>query len=275
VYLAALESGYSPDSRAYDGPTTIAGWSPRNYTGTYRGEVTLREGMAHSLNTVAARLTVAVGPARVVHTAHRLGIHAKLHQSPSLALGTAEMTLLELTSAYAPFANGGQGVMPHIITRVRNSQGKVLYARRHRTTGQVVAPAHVGAMNDMLNAALMRGTGKRAALPGHVAAGKTGTTQASRDAWFVGYTAHYVAGVWIGNDDNTPMRKVTGGTLPAELWREIMLYAHADKVPMALPGTRGPRLYDAIARLPWNEPQAKRSASGQPLFRRVLSFFGG
>jgi len=275
VYLAALERGYSPDSRAYDGPTTIAGWSPRNYTGTYRGEVSLREGLAHSLNTVAAKVTAAVGPSRVAHTAHRLGIQSELHHSPSLALGTAEVTLLELTGAYAPFANGGQGVMPHVITRIRNSDGKVLYARRHRTTGQVVSPAYVGAMNDMLNAALIRGTGKRAAIPTHVAAGKTGTTQASRDAWFVGYTAHYVAGVWIGNDDNTPMRKVTGGTLPAQLWHDIMLQAHADKPPLALPGTGGPVLYDAIARLPWNAPQTKRAASSQSLFRRVFGFFGG
>jgi penicillin-binding protein 1A len=271
VYLAALESGYSPNSRAYDAPVTIAGWSPRNYTGTYRGEVTLREGMAHSLNTVAARLAAEVGPGRVAHTAQRLGIQSKLHQSPSLALGTAEVTLLELTAAYAPFANGGQGVMPHVITRVRTSDGKVLYARRHRSTGQVVAPAHVGPMNDMLNAALMRGTGKRAAIPGHVAAGKTGTTQGSRDAWFVGYTAHYVTGVWIGNDDNARMRKVTGGTLPAELWHDVMLHAHADKTPLMLPGTRGPYPNDMIARLPWN------ASGGKPagLFRRVLGFFGG
>ncbi len=121
--------------------------------------------------------------------------------------------------------------MPHVIARVRNSDGKVLYARRHRTTGQVVSLAYVGAMNDMLNATLIRGTGKRAAIPDHVAAGKTGTTQASRDAWFVGYTAHYVAGVWIGNDDGSPMRKVTGGTLPAGSGTTSCCYAHEDKTP--------------------------------------------
>jgi penicillin-binding protein 1A len=272
VYLAGLEAGYSPDSRAIDGPTTIAGWSPRNYTGTYRGEVSLREGMTHSLNTVAAKLAAAVGPSRVAHTAHRLGIQSELHYNPSLALGTAEVTLLELTSAYAPFANGGRRVTPHVITRIRNSNGKVLYARQHYRPAQVVSPAHVGAMNDMLNAALIRGTGKRAAIPAHVAAGKTGTTQASRDAWFVGYTAHYVAGVWIGNDDNTPMRKVTGGSLPAQLWHDIMLQAHAGKEPLALPGTRGS--YDAIARLPWGDAPARRTAE-RPIFRRIFSFFGG
>jgi penicillin-binding protein 1A len=272
VYLAALEAGYSPNSRAIDGPTTIEGWSPRNYTGTYRGEVSLREGLTHSLNTVAAKVAAAVGASRVAHTAHRLGIQTELHHNPSLALGTAEVTLLELTGAYVPFANGGQKAMAHIITRIRTSDGKVVYARKPPASGQAVASRHVGAMNDMLNSALVRGTGKRAAIPLHVAAGKTGTTQASRDAWFVGYTAHYIAGVWIGNDDNTPMRKVTGGSLPAQLWHDIMISAHADKTPLALPGTRGS--YDAIARLPWNDAPAQRTAQ-RPLIRRIFSFFGG
>ena len=168
VYLAALESGYTPNSMAYDGPTTVAGWSPKNYTGTYRGEVSLRDAMAESLNTVAARLGAEVGGWRVVRTARRLGIHSKLHDRPSIALGTAEVNLLELTGAYAPFANGGQGVMPHIIQRVRNGDGKVLYQRQRSTTGQVVALPYVAAMNDMLNAVVMRGTGKRAAIPGQI-----------------------------------------------------------------------------------------------------------
>src|SRR5262249_53556713 len=139
VYLAALESGYSPDSIAYDAPITIGGWSPRNYNGKYLGRISLRDGLAHSVNTVAARLTVAVGPARVVSTAERLGIHSPLHDQPSIALGTSEVTLLELTGAYAPFANGGLGVLPHIIARVRDSEGRVLYERKRLVTGQVVA----------------------------------------------------------------------------------------------------------------------------------------
>ena len=273
VYLAAMESGYRPDSIAYDGPTTIAGWSPRNYTGTYQGEVTLRDSLAHSLNTVAARLTADVGAWKVVRAARRLGIQSTLHENPSIALGTAEVTLIELTSAYAPFANGGHGVLPHLITRVRDGEGKVLYQRRRSTTGQVVALGYVGAMNDMLNATIVRGTGRRAAFPDHIAAGKTGTTQGSRDAWFIGYTAHYVTGVWIGNDDATRMKKVTGGTLPAKLWHDVMLYAHQDKDPQSLPGTRGRTLPDAIARLPWNQNAGRRD--GAPLFQRVLGFFSG
>jgi penicillin-binding protein 1A len=273
VYLAALESGYRPDSLAYDGPTTIAGWSPRNYTGVYQGEISLRDALAQSVNTVAARLAAEVGPWRVVRTARRLGIHSRLHDRPSIALGTAEVTLLELTGAYTPFANGGQGVLPYIITRVRNGDGKVLYERRRSTTGQVVALNFVGAMNDMMSATVTRGTGKRAAIEGQMAAGKTGTTQSFRDAWFVGYTAHYVAGVWIGNDNGRRMKKVTGGTLPARLWHDIMLYAHRDKAPEALPGTRAPWLNEQVARLPWNGPEAQ--SGDQPLFQRVLGILAG
>jgi len=276
VYLAALENGYTPDSRAYDGPTTVAGWSPRNHSGTYQGEVSLRNAMAQSLNTVAARLGAEVGGWRVVRTAKRLGIHSKLHDRPSIALGTAEVNLLELTGAYTPFANGGQGVMPHIIQRVRNGDGKVLYQRQRSTTGQVVALPYVAEMNDMLNTTVLRGTGRRAAIPGQIAAGKTGTSQNSRDAWFIGYTAYYVGGVWIGNDDGSPMRNVTGGMLPAMLWHDIMLYAHENKPPLALPGTRAPGIEGVTAGLPWVSPQATGDEdSGEPLYRRVINIFGG
>jgi penicillin-binding protein 1A len=268
VYLTALENGYTPDSVAYDGPTRIAGWSPKNYTGNYQGEVTLRDSLAHSINTVAVRLGAEVGPSAVVRTAQRLGIQSKLSDNPSIALGTSEVTLLELTSAYAPFANGGQGVLPHIITRVKNGDGKVLYARQRTTFGQVISPANVAAMNDMLGATITSGTGKQAAIDGHIVAGKTGTTQSFRDAWFVGYTAHYVGAVWIGNDDGSRMKKVTGGTLPAKLWHEIMLYALADKPPLPLPGTRGLRVQEAIAGLPW-------PSKSTPLFQRVLGVFSG
>jgi penicillin-binding protein 1A len=277
VYLAGLESGYTPDSIAHDGPVTIDGWAPHNYTETYEGDVTLRYALAHSINTVAARLTAEVGAWRVVRTARRLGIHSNLHKQPSIALGTSEVTLLELTVAYAPFANGGEGVLPHIITRIRNGDGKVLYQRRRSTTGEVVAPPYVDAMNDMLNTAVTSGTGRKAAIPGHVAAGKTGTTQNFRDAWFVGYTAHYIGGVWIGNDDGSPMHHVTGGSLPAELWHDVMLYAHQDKTPQPLPGTRSPTpLQQVSARAQWNAPAPKNDmAQETPLFERVLGIFGG
>jgi penicillin-binding protein 1A len=237
VYLAALESGYTPDSVADDVPVTVDGWTPKNYTGTYRGAVTLRDSFAHSINTVAAKLADDVGRDRVISTARRLGIRSELHDNPSIALGTAEVTLLELVSAYVPFANGGVGVTPHIIARVRNGDGKLIYEWKGSKRSRVVDEPYVAEMNDMMNATLVSGTGRQAALPDQIAGGKTGTSQSSRDAWFVGYTAHYAAGVWVGNDDGSKMRKVTGGTLPARLWHDIMAYAHDGKQPRSLPGT--------------------------------------
>jgi penicillin-binding protein 1A len=273
VYLAALEQGYTPDSIAIDGPVTVDGWSPKNHTGSYQGEVTLRDSFAHSINTVAVKLAKDVGGARVVETAQRLGIHSELHDHPSLALGTAEVTLLELTSAYVPFANGGLGVVPKIITRVRNGDGKVLYRSPRATLSQVVARPDVAAMNDMMNATLVRGTGRQAALPDQVAGGKTGTSQNARDAWFVGYTAYYVAGVWVGNDDGARMSNVSGGTLPAKLWHDIMLAAHQGKPALALPGTHSPWLEQAASRFPWSGRTAK--GDSEPLYRRVLGIFSG
>jgi penicillin-binding protein 1A len=237
VYLSALEHGLSPDSTTYDLPIVVDGWSPRNEGGNYRGQVTLRQGLAQSINTVAVRLHMDVGPKRTVAMARRLGITSPLREGPALALGTAEVSLLELTSAYGVLASGGYRLEPHLITRVRTASGKSLYQRPVVASAEVVAPQHVGAMNDMLNAALVSGTGRRAGLAKHPAAGKTGTTQDFRDAWFVGYTAHLVGGVWIGNDNGRPMNRVMGGNLPARLWREVMQLAHERLEPKALPGT--------------------------------------
>ncbi len=281
VYLAALEAGYGPSSVAIDGPVNIRGWTPSNYTKTYRGRVSLRSALAHSINTVAVKLTANIGPDRVAQTAQRLGISSELNAQPSLALGTSEVTLIELTGAYAPFANGGARVLPHVITHIRTEDGRTLYARQRSAVGRVVAQGHVAAMNDMMSAVVRGGTGRRAAIPRHPAGGKTGTTQNSRDAWFVGYTAHYVAGIWIGNDDNTPMKKVTGGSLPAELWHDIMLPAHEGKRPTALPNQRGPagpwHGSGAVAsRFPFLGSDAKNAmARPRQLFQRVIGFFGG
>jgi penicillin-binding protein 1A len=272
VYLTALESGYTPDSVADDEPVDVDGWSPKNHNGTYRGAVTLRDSFAQSINTVAVKLADDVGRPEVVRTARRLGIHTELHDRPSLALGTAEVTPLELVTAYVPFANGGEAVTPHIITRVRNSDGKLLYEFKGANLGRVVDESYVAEMNDMMNATLVSGTGRQAALADQVAGGKTGTSQNSRDAWFVGYTAHYVCGVWVGNDDGSKMRNVTGGTLPAHVWHDIMVYAHQGKQPMPLPGTRSPWLEETAARL-WAEPAAEKS--NEPLYRRMLGILSG
>jgi penicillin-binding protein 1A len=237
IYLAALESGLTPDSPVQDLPILGKGWSPGNDDGRYRGTVSLREGLSRSINTVAVRLTTKLGPRRVAEAAHRAGIRSEMRSDATLALGTSEVTLTELAGAYGTFATGGRQIEPHIVRRVRTGSGRVLYQRPAGSARLVVAAEHVGALNDMLNAVLISGTGKRAALPLHPACGKTGTTQEFRDAWFVGYTAHYIGGVWVGNDDRRPMSRVMGGSLPARLWHDIMVLAHEGRTPAALPGT--------------------------------------
>ena len=236
VYLTALEQGFTPTSMRLDAPIRIGTWQPINYNKQYRGKVTLTTALAESLNTVAATVAHSVGPANVVKTAHRLGITSKLRAHPSIALGTSEVTPLELTAAYVPFSNGGYGVIPHIIRRIATKEGKVLYARDGSGPGRVVKPKQVAMMNHMLAQTLISGTGKHAALKYRPAAGKTGTTQDLRDAWFVGYTGHLTAGVWFGNDDGTPSKSATGGNLPAETWRIFMTAAHDGLPNSALPG---------------------------------------
>lgn len=240
VYLTALEHGMKPETITYDLPLSIAGWAPRNANGQYRGEVTLRDALASSINTVAVRLALDFTPAKVADTARRAGIPGELREEPSLALGTSEVTLLDLTGAYALFANGGRRIQPYVIRRIISSSGRVLYADASDNSEAVVDLRHVGAMNDMLNAALVAGTGRKAAIETHPAAGKTGTSQDFRDAWFVGYTAHLTAGIWLGNDDGAPMDRVVGGSLPASIWRTVMSEAHKSLPVLPLPGTYRP-----------------------------------
>jgi penicillin-binding protein 1A len=236
LYLAAIEAGVTPDTIVHDRPITIGGWSPRNEGGTHAGAMTLRHALAHSVNTVAVALQQRIGAERVVAMARRLGITSTLRADASLALGTSEVTLLELTGAYGTLAAGGVSLSPHVIRRVRTDRGMVLHARVKAPTQAVAAPAHVGKVNSMLHTALAAGTGRRAALVRDTAAGKTGTTQDHRDAWFVGFTGHLTAGVWVGNDDNSPMRGISGSGLPALIWRDIMQAAHRGLESVPLPG---------------------------------------
>ena len=224
VYLAGIESGLRPDDRFVDGPIQIGNWRPHNYTNRYLGEISVAEALAESINTVAVQVAQRAGIPRVIAVANRLGITSELARDASIALGTNEVNLLELVSAYAPFANGGTGVLAYGITEIRDTSGKIVYRRSGSGPGSVVSPGDVGVMNEMLSGVIAHGTGKAAALP-RPAAGKTGTTQEYRDAWFIGYTADLVAGVWLGNDDNTAMNKVTGGSLPAPVWKGFMLAA--------------------------------------------------
>ena len=234
VYLAGIEAGLRPEDRFVDGPIQIGNWRPHNYTNRYLGEVTVAEALAESINTVAAQVAQRAGIANVIAVANRLGITSELAQDASIALGTNEVNLLELVSAYAPFANGGTGILAYGITEIRDSSGALVYRRSGSGAGQVVPPDEVGTMNAMLSGVVAHGTGKAAALP-RPTAGKTGTTQEYRDAWFIGYTADLVAGIWFGNDDNTPMNRVTGGSLPAPAWRSFMLAATQGMPVRALP----------------------------------------
>ncbi len=238
VYLTAIESGLTPETIRQDAPLDVRGWKPENYGHEYFGAVTLTQALAMSLNTVAVRLGLEVGPANVVRTAHRLGIASKLEANASIALGTSEVSLTELVGAYAPFANGGLGVSPHVVTKIRTAEGRVLYARQPEQLGQVIEPRHVAAMNTMMQETLLSGTARKAEIPGWMAAGKTGTSQDFRDAWFIGYTADLVTGVWLGNDDNSPTKKATGGGLPVEVWTRFMKAAHRGVPVVGLPNSR-------------------------------------
>ena len=236
VYLTALEHGLTPDSVRQDAPIKIKGWQPENYGHEYYGPVTLAKALALSLNTVSVRLTMEFTPMAVIRTAYRLGIASKLEPNASIALGTSEVSPLELVSAYAPFANGGLAVVPHVIERVASAKGKLLYMRNDQPLGRIVDARYVAMMNEMMAQTLTIGTAHKAALPGWPAAGKTGTSQDFRDAWFIGYTANLVTGVWLGNDDGTPTKKVTGGSLPVEIWSHFMRGALQGVPVAALPG---------------------------------------
>ncbi|MFN3077390.1 MAG: transglycosylase domain-containing protein [Alphaproteobacteria bacterium] len=238
VYLAGLESGLAPESIVDDAPIRIGSWSPKNFSHRYEGPVSLSHALAHSINTVAVRVAERAGIGRVVQVAQRLGVAMPKHPDASVALGTSEVDLLNLVGAYAAFANGGYGVLPYGILEIRDRAGNVLYRREGGGVGRVIAPGHVAAMNRMMSRVIGVGTGKKAALD-RPAAGKTGTTQDFHDAWFLGFTADFIAGVWLGNDDNAPMKEVTGGSLPATLWREVMVSAHKGLPPRPLAGAMG------------------------------------
>jgi penicillin-binding protein 1A len=262
VYLAAIEKGLTPDDIRQDAPINLRGWSPENYSRDYRGPVTLRDALALSLNTVAVRVCMEVGPKAVVGVAQRLGIASPLKPNVSIALGTSEVSPIELVGAFAAFANGGTGVIPYLIAEVRGPNNRVIYRRKEGGLGRVVSPAAVGMMNSMMRETLVTGTARKAEIPGWEAAGKTGTSQDFRDAWFVGYTSTLVAGVWLGNDDGTPTKKVSGGNLPVEVWQRFMKTALAGTSPEPLPGSTGWR-GPSIAR-PAAEPSRTGSIDRRP-----------
>jgi penicillin-binding protein 1A len=240
VYAAALDHGLSPSAHFNDARIRIGNWEPRNYENEYRGDVSVADAVAFSINTVAAQVIERTGVAATIDMARRLGITTDLQNDASLALGTNEVTLIELTAAYAAFDGVGVGAWPYGIVEIKDSNGKLIYRRGGSGPGRVLSAEIAGEMNRLLAGVIDRGTGRAARLD-RPAAGKTGTTQDFRDALFVGYTAQLVAGVWFGNDDNSPMKHITGGTLPARTWHDFMTAATQGMPVKPLPGPGVPR----------------------------------
>ena len=238
VYLAALLNGFEPKTIVRDEPVWIGNWSPQNYNRKFSGRTTLTNALARSINTIPVHLMRAIGRKAIIDTAHLVGITSNLLSVASLPLGTNEVTLMEMTTGYSTFANGGRLATPHAVLEIRRPSGEVIYARERNAppARQVVPESTIADLNYMMNQVIMNGTGRRAQLGFTPQAGKTGTTQNYRDAWFIGYTAQLVAGVWFGNDDTSEMKKITGGTLPAMTWQRFMTEALGDAEPAALAG---------------------------------------
>ena len=257
TYATALMNGFKPSSVVVDSPVCIGNWCPRNYSGGYSGAITLTQAITNSINIIPVKLSIAlgngnakIGRAKIVETARKMGIHGPLPDTPSLPLGADGVILLEHTAAYATFPNGGKAVEKHAVIEMRTPGGQLIWSfdRDGKKPVQVLPPQVAADMVMMMNSAVENGTGRRAQLDGIKTAGKTGTTSAYRDAWFMGYTGNFVCGIWLGNDDYTPTRQMTGGSLPALTWHKVMAYAHQGveiKPLYGLKGAPGPRLDDA------------------------------
>ncbi len=278
VYLTALERGMTPATVRVDEPVNFGGWQPRNFSRRYSGPMTLASALAQSTNTVVVKLAVEVGPKAVVETAQRLGITSPLVANATIALGTSEVSPLELTAAYTAFANGGTGVTPWIIRDVKTTDGKLVYQRQAFDLGRVMSEADASMMNYMLHQAVTSGSARRGAIDGYEIAAKTGTTQETRDAWFVGYTSGLVTSVWLGNDDNSPTKNVTGGSLPAEAWHAFMVEALKGVAPAPLPGSPWAAPADApppaaAPQIGASQPQAAPQVVQRPIPPQEKSFF--
>jgi penicillin-binding protein 1A len=238
VYLAALMEGFEPETAIVDGPISIGNWSPKNYSNKYAGRTNLATALAKSYNTVPVRLMTQIGRKKIIDAAHSVGIESKLMSIPSMPLGVNEVTVLDLTRGYATFANGGKLSRPHSVLEIRRASGELIYSReRNEPPAQQVIPEEVaGKLNGMMGQVITAGTARKADLGYTPVAGKTGTTQSYRDAWFVGFSAKYVTGVWFGNDDYSPTKRATGGSIPASTWKAFMLRADRSKQPMSIVG---------------------------------------
>lgn len=286
VYAAALDLGFRHNDYVVDEPLTLhvpgsGAWTPRNYTNEFKGRVTLTEALAHSLNIPAVKISEGVGRSRVRQVAEAFGIRSNLGDGPAIALGTSEATLLEMTGAYAGILNGGSSVMPYGLIELRlRGDNTPLIGQVGGMGERVISEEAARELTYMMSEVINSGTGQRARLPGREAAGKTGTTQAARDAWFIGFTADYVAGVWMGYDDNTPLSGVTGGGLPAQIWQEVMLRVHeglpSRQLPMIVPAPPEPDYNSASEDQGWTPEDERPGNATEAIIRDLLgSIFSG
>ena len=238
VYLAALLNGYKPEQYVVDGPVSIGNWSPKNYSGGYAGRVRLSTALAKSYNSIPVKLSIDIGRKSIIQAAHDVGITGELETWAPMVLGTSALTLLDLTTGYATFAAGGKRATPYAVLEIRKPTGDIIYSRstNAKPAEQAVPEETIADLNSMLSEVVKAGTARKADLGYAPQGGKTGTNQSYRDAWYIGFTAHNVTGVWVGNDDFTPMNDVTGGRIPAPTWKLIMDVAEAGLTPEGLPG---------------------------------------
>jgi penicillin-binding protein 1A len=269
VYLTAMNAGHTPDEAVVDEPVTINGWTPQNFEGETLGQTTLKTAFAQSLNTVAARLADQVGRENVAATAHRLGITSQVNLDPAMALGTTLVSPLEMAQAYAPFSNGGDRAAAYAVERIRIAGGKTIYQHHDAPPQAVIGNPALQEMDELMRGVIADGTGKRAAIRGYDLAGKTGTTSDFRDAWFCGFTGGFVTVVWMGRDDDTPMRHVTGGSAPAEAWRAYMAAAlprlRVQPIPPGPPATMTQPLLPAGPLSPLSVEPAEPAVTDDPV----------
>ncbi len=269
VYLEALEKGFEPEDLVEDSRIEINDWSPENYKKEFLGDISISDAFSKSINTVAVKISEEVGRENVIKKAKSLGISSKIINTPSVALGTSEVNLLELTGAYNVIANGGKGVWTHGIRLIENKDGETLYLRKGFGPGRILKTETVKKMIFMLKNTINEGTGRNAKI-NRPSAGKTGTSQSLRDAWFVGFSSEMVAGVWFGNDNDSPMMKITGGTAPAILWGDFMEKAH-ENIPIKNLGFN--LLRDEKSKNPLIKNQNernKKSSKPESLFEKIL-----
>ncbi len=277
VYLAALRNGFTPQTIVYDKPVNIGGWQPKNYSRKFRGRTTLVNALTYSYNSVPVHLMLAIGRKAIIETTKLAGLKSEIKPVPSLALGTNEVTVMDITTGYATFANGGKQAKPYTILEVRRPNGDLLYSREKNANKpkQVFPEEQIADLNFMLNRVVEVGTGRRSLLGFTPQAGKTGTTQSYRDAWFVGFTADYVTGVWFGNDNYSEMNRVTGGSLPAMTWKTFMLEAEKGQIAKGLPGVPLNGSYAKFASRGDGKVTIPSIPKPDAVFRRTSTELGG